>query len=306
MALAAFVETLLAAVGALLAPAPSPPPALASLTAEEKAALVVVSGLPAPRGVAGVLVQDWSRNTPRPPGALVFVDQEGAGAKAFPELPPFMQASAYRDRRQAFDAGRATGSALRRHGVHVDLAPVLDAASGPLGSRHFRDGPLGVAFARGLAAGGAGACVKHFPGLGSAATSTDSRPRVRARLRRDELTAFRAAITAGVPCVMLSHALYPGFRNERAVVSPTAYRLLRDTGFDGVAITDSLSVVRGPWPRRWAREAISAGADLVLFTSADDARRAIRALLPLARSGALDPHVARVVRFRAAFGLSSG
>lgn len=306
MTVAAFVETLLAAVGALLTPAPAPVPSVPALTPEEKAALVVVSGLPAPRGVAGVLVQDWSRNMRRPRGALVFVDQEGAGANALSDLPPFVAALDYDAPREAFRAGRETGTALRRHGVHIDLAPVLDGATGPLGSRHFRDGSLGIAFARGLAAGGAGACAKHFPGLGSAPVSTDNRPRVHARVRDDELAVFRAAIAAGVPCVMLSHALYPGFRNERAVVSSTAYRLLRDTGFRGIAITDSLSIVRGPWPPRWARQAIRAGADLVLFTSAHDARRAIRALLPLARAGVLDRHVARVVRFRAAFGLTTG
>jgi beta-N-acetylhexosaminidase len=303
---AAFVETLLAAVGALLAPAPAPPPSVQALTAEQKAALVVVSGLPAPRGVGGVLVQDWSRGLPRPRNALVFVDQEGAGTKAFAELPPVSAASDYATAAESFAAGRATGRALGSRGIDVDLAPVLDAATGPLGSRHFRSGSLGVAFARGLDAGGAGACAKHFPGLGSAPVSTDTEPRVHARVRADELSVFRAAIRAGVPCVMLSHALYGRFGNERAVVAPRAYQLLRGLGFRGIAITDSLSIVRGPWPARWARRAIRAGADLVLFTSSEDARRAIGALLPLARAGALDVHVARVVRFRAAFGLPTG
>jgi beta-glucosidase-like glycosyl hydrolase len=305
LTVAAFVETVLAAVGALIAPAPGPAPSIETLTPERKAALVVVSGLPAPSGVAGVLVQDWSRDLPRPPGALVFVDQEGVGSKAFSELPPLAAASDYRAVDDAFAAGRATGEALRRHGVHVDLAPVLDASTGPLGSRHFREASLGVAFARGLAAGGAGACVKHFPGLGSARVSTDNEPRVFARVDDDELASFRAAIKTGVPCVMLSHALYDRFANERAVVSPGAYGLLRRMGFRGITITDSLSIVRGPWPARWARRAILAGADLVLFTSADDARRAIRALVPLARAGALDDQIERVRRFRASFGLAT-
>jgi hypothetical protein len=46
------------------------PPSLPALTPREKAALVVVSGLPAPTGVAGVLVQNWSRDLPRPPREL--------------------------------------------------------------------------------------------------------------------------------------------------------------------------------------------------------------------------------------------
>jgi hypothetical protein len=38
--------------------------------------------------------------------------------------------------------------------VHVDLAPVLDLADGPLGARQYRSPFYGVAFGRGLVAGG--------------------------------------------------------------------------------------------------------------------------------------------------------
>jgi beta-glucosidase-like glycosyl hydrolase len=144
--LAALFQTI-----AALLPAPTPGPALPQLTAREKAALVVVSGLPAPRGVAGVIVRAYDRHAPRPRGALVFVDQEGGIASAFDDLPPASPPATYADGGQAFAAGRATGRALRREGVDVDLAPVLDLAGGPLGSRHFRRPGLAVAFARGLA-----------------------------------------------------------------------------------------------------------------------------------------------------------
>ncbi len=272
--------------------------AVAALTPQQKAALLVVSGQPAPRGVAGVFVRPWDRHLPRPPGALVFVDQEGGPVRGLRELPPVRAASAYASAREALAAGRATGQALRRARVHVNLAPVLDAPDGPLGSRHFRRPAFGVAFARGLEAAGVGACAKHFPGLGSAAVSTDLAPRVPARVRSDELAAFRAAVRAGVPCVMVSHAFYAGYGKRRAVIEPSVYRLLRRLGFRGVAITDSLSVVRGRWPVYWAVRSIRAGADLVLFTSAADARAAIRALVPLARRGELDAKVERVLRFR--------
>ena len=100
--------------------------------------------------------------------------------------------------------------------------------------------------------------------------------------------------------MMTSNAFYDGSR-FRASISPDTYRLLRSTGFDGVAITDSLSIVRDAPVERWSRQAIRAGADLLLFPSAEHARRAIAALLPLARAGDLDVHVARVLRFRARF-----
>ena len=270
------------------------------LTPQQKAALVVVSGLPAPAGVDGVIVQKYDRDAARPYRAFVVADQEGGSVKTFPRLPPRSSARAVRSKAQAFDSGVATGRALRRIGVDVALGPVLDLPDGPLGARQFRAPLFGVAFARGLAAGGAGACVKHFPGLGSLAFSTDDRPYVVGRVREADLAPYRAAIEAEVPCVMVGHGVYPTLGPRRAALEPAAYRLLRRLGFDGVAITDSLGVVRGH-ARDWAVAAIRAGADLLLFTSGADAARAVRALVPLARRGELDVHVARVLRFRSSF-----
>jgi beta-N-acetylhexosaminidase len=179
---------------------------------------------------------------------------------------------------------------------------VLDLADGPLGSRHFRDPAFGVAFARGLGRGGVAACAKHFPGLGSAPVSTDDSTSVTARILPRETAAFRAAIRAGVPCVMLSHAFYRGLAGGRASLSPAAYRRLRSLGFGGVAITDSLNFFRAVPVERWAPRAVRAGADLLLFTNPGYAERAIRALTPLARSGELDEQVVRVLRFRRRFG----
>ena len=125
--------------------------AVAQLTPAQKASLVVVSGLPAPPGVGGVIVRPADRRRPWPSGTLVFADQEGGSVRGLPDLPPARAAAQYVFRQQALEAGRTTGAALRRAGVEIDLAPVLDAADGPLGSRQFRSADLGIAFARGLA-----------------------------------------------------------------------------------------------------------------------------------------------------------
>lgn len=303
MPFAALVEAALALFAAPT-PAQQPPDDVARLAPRQKAALVVVSGLPAPRGVGGVLVRRWNRAAPRPRDALVFVDQEGGMVRAFPTRPPQADPSSYASREEAAASGRAAGRALQAAGIHVDLAPVLDADSGPLGPRHFRRPELGLAFARGLEAGGTTACPKHFPGLGSAQLSTDDAPRVRARMLSGELRAFRAAIRGGARCIMVSHGFYGRFGGRRALTAPSAYRLLRQLGFEGVAVTDSLSVVQGRWPVRWARSAALAGADILLFTSPTDARRAIRSLVPLARRGALDEAVRRVLRLRRSLGLA--
>src|SRR4051794_2097158 len=253
---------------------------VASLPPREKAALVVVTTVQ--RRVFGGAAR------------IRFVDQEGGLVKAFPSLPPWLAARDYSTPLQALAAGRITAAGL--DGA-VDLAPVLDLADGPLGSRQFRSPRLALAFARGL---GRFACVKHFPGLGSAAVSTDERPHVDAVMRARDLAPFRAAIRAGVRCVMVGHAFYRRFGGERASLAPAAYRLLRSLGFRGVAITDSLSLLRAAPVERWARQAVRAGADLLLFTDRRMAARAIAALVPLARRGELDVHVARVLAYRRA------
>src|SRR5437762_97865 len=144
-------------------------------------------------------------------------------------------------------------------------------------------GVAGITFARGL---GRAACAKHFPGLGSARYSTDVRPHVDAAVRPQDLAPFRAAVRAGVRCVMVDNAFY-GTR-FRASLEPRTYRLLRSLGFRGIAITDSLSLVQDAPVERWAPQAIRAGADLVLFTDGGHAVRAVRALVPLARRGELN------------------
>jgi beta-N-acetylhexosaminidase len=269
---------------------------VATMTLHEKAAAVVVAGMPAGPGFGGVLVRQWNTDAPRPRGALVFADQEGGTVKAFRSLPPWRAASAYRSGAEAREAGAETAVALRRAGVHASFAPVLDLRDGPLGSRHFSRPEYAVAFARGL---GRAACVKHFPGLGSTRVSTD-KARVYGILRSADLAPFRAAIRAGVPCVMVGHAIYPRIGPRRSSLEPKTYALLRELGFRGVAITDSLGILHRPLASYWAKLAIRAGADLVLTTSAADARRMVEGLVPLARAGELDEKLVRVLRYRRA------
>jgi beta-N-acetylhexosaminidase len=265
-----------------------------AMTPQEKAEAVVVAGMPAGEGFGGVLVRQWNTDAARPAGSIVFADQEGGVVKTFRALAPWRAASQYRSTAEAFRAGRETAAGLRRAGVHATFAPVLDLADGPLGSRQFAQPEYGVGFARGL---GSAACVKHFPGLGSTAKSTDV-ARVYGVLRSQDLAPFRAAIRAGVPCVMVGHAIYPRLGLRRASFERKTYELLRRLGFRGVAITDSLGVLGSSYAPFWARLALRAGADLVLTTSARDAKRIVDALVPLARSGELDAKLVRVLRYR--------
>jgi beta-N-acetylhexosaminidase len=192
---------------------------------------------------------------------------------------------------------------LRDVGFNVDLAPVLDV--GRPGSaiesegRSFGGDPklvsrCGGAFAAALAHGGVAPTAKHFPGLGAAAVNTDDavqRIDLSARELRhvDERPYRRFARGGGAGrLVMLSSAVYEAFSERPAALTRAlATAELRDRlGFRGVSITDALetaSTAAFGGPTKAALRAARAGTDLLLFTSADAAAHAGRALRRLLR-----------------------
>jgi beta-N-acetylhexosaminidase len=199
---------------------------------------------------------------------------------------------------------RELGGELAAMGIDLDLAPLLDLDDGPsggiIGDRSFSADPetaaeYGLAFSRGLADSGVNPTVKHFPGHGRSAVDTHREGDVVTatldELRDTDLLPFQRAIDAGVPVVMTNHLEYAEFdQGLPASLAPQAYALLRDMGFEGVAITDSLGMgaVHGRWDFPVSGVmAIAAGADVAL---AKDGRRAVEmrdALVAAVRSGQL-------------------
>ena len=236
------------------------------------------------------------------PPLLVAVDQEGGPVRRLPDGPPADAPAQMRDAAQAGAEGAATGSFLRRLGIDVDLAPVLDtppAAGNFLGTRAFgsdpkRNAALGAAFVRGLQRHGVAATAKHFPGLGTAGANTDlahvwiTSPK---RALGARLAPFAAAVRAGVELVMVSNAGYRVFDASGlpAVLSrPIVTGLLRGKlGFDGVVISDAFEA---PGPQGHAApnaKALAAGVDVLLYTSEAGGKGAFDELLAAAQSGEL-------------------
>ena len=203
---------------------------------------------------------------------------------------------------QVRERAAATGAALAGVGVDLDLAPVLDLDDGPsggvIGDRSFGADPAvasryGLAYAAGLADAGVAPTVKHFPGHGrSRVDSHRASDVVDAgvdELAATDLVPFRDAIAAGVPVVMLNHLQYAALDPDLpASLSPRAYALLREMGFRGVAITDSVGM--GAVNLRWdfpqaAVQAVAAGADAVLATDGAQAVRMRDALVEAVRTG---------------------
>jgi len=251
-------------------------------------------------------LQQAARSGGQPP-LLIAIDQEGGIVKRLPGAPtlapPQMTSAAL-----AQSQGLATAGNLLRNGVDVDLAPVCDVGRGDfITPRTFGATTATVAvrcpaFARGLALGHVAATAKHFPGLGYAATTTDTGPITvtasRARLQAD-LAPFRAAIAAHIQLVMVSTAVYPAL--GPAVPAATSKSIVQgilrgQLGFRGVVITDALdtpAVSRYYGTGAASVRALQAGADAVIAagvtpTDADAASTAAyNAELAAARAGTL-------------------
>jgi beta-N-acetylhexosaminidase len=249
-------------------------------------------------------LQRAARSGGNPP-LLIATDQEGGQVKRLPNGPPFRsppQIAATGSTNASFGEGHATGVYLRRLGINMDLAPVLDVPTFP-GAFIWRQGrafsfsasavaKYATAFALGLQRGHAAATAKHFPGLGSAGVDTDNKLDV---LRPTQaqldaaLTPYRALIPRGLDAVMLSTAAFPAYdptNTPTALSRPIVQGLLRQRlGFGGVTITDALGTPTGHDEVTAGVLAAGAGADILLYT--DSAAGELPALEAALRQGRL-------------------
>jgi beta-N-acetylhexosaminidase len=237
---------------------------------------------------------------------LVLVDQEGGLVKRLPGPPDYSaEEMGARGPKTSRSQGKATARSLRRVGVNVNLAPVLDVArpGSAIGAEHRAFGTTSRrvartagAFADGLRSAGVTPTAKHFPGFGAARTNTDvASQRItlsKRKLRAVDEVPYRRFVPGGNRVVMVSLATYPAFSDKPAAFANSiATRELRNrVGFRGVSITDSLEAraardFGGPGQR--AVGAARAGVDLLLYTKPADAAAAARALKHGLKSGAL-------------------
>jgi len=237
---------------------------------------------------------------------LVTVDEEPGRVRTFEGLwgyvPSARLMASGMDPDGVRELARGTGAQLAGLGVTLNFAPVADLDeglwNGIIGDRSFSADPATasdytLAYARGLQDAGVIPVVKHFPGHGRAADDSHViLPVVDAPLpdlRSTDVRPFSTLVDAGAPVVMMANVAYdaldPGIP---ASLSPKAYQLLRELGFRGVALTDSIGM--GAVNLTWnygdaAVEAIAAGADGVLATDGWGARWMRDDLVGAVRSG---------------------
>ncbi|MFN2617430.1 MAG: glycoside hydrolase family 3 N-terminal domain-containing protein [Thermoleophilaceae bacterium] len=222
----------------------------------------------------------------------VMAPQPGGDFNAFPDLPPSDAPADLRSPAQGGSQAAKSGATLRQLNVTGVLAPSLDVggADDPaVGALAYSENPREVAaFAdatvRTYRRVGVFSAAAHFPGLGAASQPTDQGPATvglsLGELRRRDLVPFRTAIDAGVPAVVLSHALYTvdDFTEPGSLSVRVATHLLRgELHFRGVAITDDLAdpaVTSQRSVPEAAVQALKAGADMLFISGPPSDQRA--------------------------------
>lgn len=216
------------------------------------------------------------------PRILIAADYEDGLGRWLPDtplLPSNLAIGATGSEELAYEKGFITARQALQIGVDWVLAPVVDLANNPnnpiVNTRSFGADPqqvthLAGAFMKGLAAGGALNCLKHFPGHGN--TTTDSHlampvvTETAEQLKNTSLLPF-AKLLPLADSIMIGHLLVPVLdETNPASLSKTVIRdlLQRKMHFTRCVCTDALLMKALGDEKQAALQALDAGAHILL------------------------------------------
>jgi beta-N-acetylhexosaminidase len=225
----------------------------------------------------------------------ISTDQEGGNVQVlqgswFSRMPTALTMGTWSTTTLTSSA-RTWGLQLRRSGVDMNLAPVLDTVPAATASTNLPIGywqrefghtssvvtTKGGAFLSGERSADVAMTAKHFPGLGYVTANTDTTAGVKdyvTTATSSSIAPFRSAVANGVPVVMMSSAIYTRIDGSQpAGFSPAVVTgLLRNSlGFHGVVMSDDLGNAKAvaAWSSgERAVRFINAGGDEVLTVNA--------------------------------------
>jgi len=175
-------------------------------------------------------------------------------------FPYNMALGAIRNDKLLYQMGKQMGKHMKREGVHINFAPVVDVNTNPLnpviGNRSYGEDKYNVtrkaiAFTKGIQSEQIMACAKHFPGHGD--TSQDSHKTLPSvlhdtiRLDSIELYPYTKIIEQGIGSAMIGHLSVPALEPNVNLPSSLSYnivtKLLKEKmGFQGLIVTDALNM----------------------------------------------------------------
>lgn len=203
-------------------------------------------------------LQENNNNLP----LFISIDEEGGRVSRLPDdvekFPSAFTIGLINDQQTAYENGKEIGYTLKRLGINLDYAPVLDIYSNEnntvIGDRAFSTeesivSTMGIATMEGIEDSDIIPVVKHFPGHGD--TEVDSHYglpivyKTLEELRNFEFIPFVKAIESGCDVIMVSHIIL----NEVDSINPASLSkivisdlLRKDLEFDKVVITDDMSM----------------------------------------------------------------
>ncbi|MDR1666222.1 MAG: serine hydrolase [Bacteroidales bacterium] len=219
-------------------------------------------------------------------------------------FPRQMALGAVQDLDLIFRMGQETGWQLKRMGVHLNFAPVVDINSQPanpvIGIRSFgEDGAdvtrRSVLYMAGMQEQHILTAAKHFPGHGN--TSVDSHQALPvigdsyASLDSLEWRPYKELIRQGLTGVLAGHLCVPALDSTPHLASSLSHRILTDIlrdslHFRGLVYTDALNMKGVSMffrPGEVEVKALEAGVDVLLMP--DDVPRAVAAIRAAVDSG---------------------
>lgn len=240
---------------------------------------------------------------------LIAMDAEtGIGMRldSTNRYPYQMTLGAITDNKLIYEMGKAIANDIKRIGMQVNFAPVLDINSNPsnpvIGMRSFGENKSAVteksfAYMKGLQDNGVMAVAKHFPGHGD--TNVDSHhdlPVIKAnRTRLDtlELFPFKQLINEGLGGVMIAHMNIPALDSTSKLPSTLSKPIVTDLlknelGFKGIIFTDAMVMegVAKYYPSGTAEPlAVIAGNDIL--EKMKNARVAVNSIKKAVENGAI-------------------
>ena len=157
---------------------------------------------------------------------LISIDAEWGLGMRFKDqamsFPRQLTLGAIRNNQEIYNFGREVGRQLKRMGIHINFAPVVDINNNPknpvINNRSFGEDrknvtAKGYAYMKGMQDAGILACAKHFPGHGD--TDVDSHydlpviPKAKRILDSLELFPFKVLAQHDIASVMIAHLSVP-------------------------------------------------------------------------------------------------
>ncbi|SHK15131.1 beta-glucosidase [Reichenbachiella agariperforans] len=220
---------------------------------------------------------------------MISIDGEWGLGMRLDNAEPFpyqMTLGAIEDEKAIEEMGGIVARQMKRIGIHVNHAPVIDVNTNPdnpvinfrsFGQDKIKVAQKGTAYMKGMQSEGILAVAKHFPGHGDTASDSHKElPKLdksRAELEETELYPFKKLFAAGLGAVMVAHLQIPQLEPDTKRASTLSRSIVQDLlkgdmGFEGLVFTDALDMKAVADHYAIGEvdvEAFKAGNDVLLF-----------------------------------------